>query len=133
MTPGQGRRPVPNHRFQWEEAAVTRSISDQELDRLAGEVLPERIVLSTVAPATGQTMAAGGQTCTVTYNPGTPGLAGSLGLGSSNPGAVMTCASAGGVCQVTYSAGTPGLVGSLGLGSSNPGSTVACVPAPRGV
>jgi hypothetical protein len=110
---------------------VKGSVSYEELDRLAGEVLPERVVLSTVAPAGPSSVSAGGQSCTVTYNPGTPGLVGSLGLGSSNPGATMVCASAGGVCQVTYSAGTPGLLGSLGLGSSNPGATAACIPAPR--
>ena len=71
------------------------AISFTDLDRLDGEVLPERTVLSTVgsgssAAQTGGGDSAGhgatainGQSSNVQH--GTPGLLGSLGLGSNNP------------------------------------------------
>jgi hypothetical protein len=82
------------------------AVSYEELDQLAGELLPERTVLSLVNmfftnanyttyafPAHGD----GGHGATVAYacqaanSPGTAGLLGSLGLGSQNPYSSMTC------------------------------------------
>ena len=96
------------------------TISFQELDLLSGEMLPERTLLSTVTDFSGggdsssagssssssSAAAAGGgssnvvadddgavvvSACQSTYSPGTPGLTGTLGLGSSNPGSSQTC------------------------------------------
>jgi len=94
------------------------TISFQELDLLSGEMLPERTLLSTVTDFSGgggsggsagsasSAAAAGGgsgtviadddgattvSACQSTYSPGTPGLLGSLGLGSTNPGSSQTC------------------------------------------
>ena len=101
------------------EGPSMASISFQELDLLGGEVLPERTLLSTVTDFSGgggssgsagsasSAAAAGGaggdtvvindddgavshSSCQSTYNPGTPGLFGSLGLGSNNPNFSMT-------------------------------------------
>lgn len=79
-------------------------ISYQELDQVAGEVLPERAVLSTVTPIVGN---------------------GGGGGGDHWGGQGTTAVNA---CQSTTSAGTPGLVGALGLGSNNPGTTFTCEP-----
>lgn len=67
-------------------------ISYRELDQFAGEVLPERTVLSTVSDFSGgsddgTTVV---YTCQTTYNPGTPGLLGVLGLGQG-PTYTQTC------------------------------------------
>jgi len=82
--------------------------------------------------------------CQSTYSPGTPGVLGSAGVGSSPPTATQTCtpaavvASDGGeddgstvyyACQSTYSPGTPGVLGSAGVGSSPPSATQTCTPA----
>lgn len=89
------------------------------LDELAGEVLPERAVLGVVSTPFNNTgagdggsssssaAAAGGSSTTVvdagnhgatalsacqsTNTPGTPGLVGTLGLGSANPSSTITC------------------------------------------
>jgi hypothetical protein len=76
------------------------SLSD--LDALDGEVLPERTVLSTVSspfhgasPAAPSSGSGHGTTvvnsCQTTTSYGTPGLLGSLGLGSENPHTTTTC------------------------------------------
>jgi hypothetical protein len=74
-----------------------------DLDALDGEVLPERTVLSTVsspfhgsAPAATHSSGSGHGTtvvnsCQTTTSYGTPGLLGSLGLGSENPHTTTTC------------------------------------------
>lgn len=82
------------------------------LDDLSGEVLPERTVLGVVSTpfnnagaggsgssSTSVAVSDGGgnhgatalSSCQATSSPGTPGLLGSLGLGSANPGTTMTC------------------------------------------
>jgi hypothetical protein len=84
-------------------------ISYAELENLGGELLPERAVLGIVSTPFNNynpgTAGAGGSTvviandhgatalssCTATSSSGTPGLLGSLGLGSVNPGQSMTC------------------------------------------
>lgn len=89
-------------------------ISYGELDRLVGGVLPERTVLSTVTDfgggagdggAAAAAAASGGNTvvvpddggavgmsaCHTSESFGTPGLLGSLGLGSNNPTVSQTC------------------------------------------
>jgi hypothetical protein len=91
-------------------------ISFTELDQLVGEVLPERTVLATVSTpfnnvagggadgsaSSSAAAAAGGgdggshgataiNSCQGTVSQGTPGLLGSLGLGSNNPGSTFTC------------------------------------------
>jgi hypothetical protein len=82
-------------------------VSYEQLDRLAGELLPERTVLSlvnisfsNVHNTTYKFPAGGGHGATVAY-----------------------------ACQATDSPGTPGVLGSLGLGSSNPYSSMTCIPA----
>jgi hypothetical protein len=87
------------------------NVSFAELEEMSGELLPERAVLSTVSTPFNNfsSGAAGGggttvvvvdggnhgatalSACTVTSTPGTPGLLGTLGLGSVNPGSSMTC------------------------------------------
>lgn len=79
-----------------------------ELDQIAGEVLPERTVLSTVSDFGG---GGGGDTVA---DFGDDGNDGSTALSA---------------CQSTQTPGTPGLLGSLGLGSANPSSTQTCTPA----
>ncbi|OEV04756.1 hypothetical protein [Streptomyces oceani] len=92
-------------------------ISFEELDGLTGEMLPERSVLSTVVPfnnmggadaadggsSSAAAAAAGGghgggdqngiqsAACQSERVHGTPGLTGSLGLGSNNPSSGVTC------------------------------------------
>jgi hypothetical protein len=83
------------------------AISLAELDQLAGELLPERTVLSLVNVSVLNTSS----NATYVYPSG--------GNGS-------TVAYA---CQATNSPGTPGLLGSLGLGSANPSSSMTCIPA----
>ncbi len=95
------------------------TISFTDLDQLVGEVLPERTVMSTVvtpynnaggdgggsgaSSSSAAAAAAGGSdggshgttainSCQGTVSQGTPGLMGSLGLGSNNPGSTYTCA-----------------------------------------
>ncbi len=87
---------------------MTRPVSLADLEHLGGEVLPPRTVLSVVdltvnngpgagavssspAPAAGGGGADHPQSCTTTSSPGTPGLLGSLGLGSSQPHTSVTC------------------------------------------
>jgi hypothetical protein len=97
------------------------SISTEALDQLAGEVLPERVVLSAVAPP------AGGTTAVNNYLQGAPtggAYAAPVGGGAAHGGAAISSA-----CVASNSPGTPGLLGSLGLGSSNPGSSLTCVPS----
>lgn len=83
------------------------AVSYEELNELSGDLLPERALLSLInlsisnigSSSTTYTYppAAGGQGSTVAYacqatnSPGTPGLLGSLGLGSSSPQSTMTC------------------------------------------
>lgn len=80
------------------------SFTNEELEQFAGEVLPQRAVLSTpiVTPIVGS----GG-------GPGAPGGQGTTALSA---------------CNTSNSPGTPGLLGSLGLGSANPGNSLSCTP-----
>ncbi len=86
-------------------------ISFEELDLLAGEVLPERTVLSTVTTPFNSAGAGGG-------------AAAAAGGGGADQGTTALSA-----CQSNQTPGTPGLLGSLGLGSANPSSSVTCTPA----
>jgi hypothetical protein len=100
---------------------MAKPISDEALDQLTGEVLPERVVLSTVAPPDG------GTTSVNNYLQGAPngGAAAPVaGGGVAHGGAAISS-----TCVASNSPGTPGLLGSLGLGSSNPGSSVTCSPS----
>lgn len=82
------------------------AVSYAELDQLGGEMLPERAVLGIVSTpfnnynpggGNGTTVAVGGghsttvSACQATDSSGTPGLLGSLGLGSNNPTSSLTC------------------------------------------
>lgn len=74
------------------------AISYADLDLVSGELLPERAVMSTVmTPVTGGTEAHIEEdgwamfACQSTKTDGTPGLVGSLGLGSNNPSNSLTC------------------------------------------
>jgi hypothetical protein len=95
-------------------------ISFEELDVLAGEMLPERAVLSTVVPFNNW------------------GGAGSEGGSSSSAAAAAAGGGHGGgdqngivssACHVQETDGTPGLLGALGLGSNNPSQSVTCLPS----
>jgi hypothetical protein len=89
------------------------AVSYAELDRLGGELLPERAVLGIVSTPFNNNNpggAGGGSTTVVVSN-------------SGDHGAALSA------CQATNSPGTPGLLGSLGLGSANPGQSMTCVPA----
>ncbi|MFI1257545.1 hypothetical protein ACH4U6_27700 [Streptomyces netropsis] len=107
---------------------MDNAISFEELDKVAGEVLPERTVMGIVATP---------------LNFGDPhGDGGAAGAGSSSSSSAT--ASGGGVyapapsdhgttilsaCQSVDRQGTPGLLGSLGLPSTNPTTTLTCTPA----
>ncbi|MFI9718518.1 hypothetical protein ACIHFE_02530 [Streptomyces sp. NPDC052396] len=78
------------------------AITFEELDRMSGELLPMRTVLSSVSPPGadhplyrmlvrsehGTTVA---YACQYRQEPGSPGLLAALGLASSTPGYTMTC------------------------------------------
>ncbi|ALC25082.1 hypothetical protein ACH46N_10510 [Streptomyces pristinaespiralis] len=96
-------------------------ISFEELDVLAGEMLPERAVLSTVVPFNNW------------------GGGGSEGGGSSSSAVAIAPAASdqngitSSACTVQEVDGTPGLVGALGLGSNNPSSGMTCMPSSTSV
>ncbi|MEU8549063.1 hypothetical protein [Streptomyces roseoverticillatus] len=106
---------------------MENAISFEELDTVAGEVLPERTVMGIVAtPLAGP------------YGDGDGGSGAGAGSSSS------ASASGGGVyapaphdhgtvalsaCQAVDRQGTPGLFGSLGLPSTNPTTSMTCIPA----
>lgn len=96
------------------------AISYAELDRLGGELLPERTVLGIIS--------------TPFSNTGSGAGASSSSSAASSGGGVYVAPSSNGstaidACQATNSPGTPGLLGSLGLGSANPETSMTCVPA----
>lgn len=95
------------------------AISFTNLDQLAGEVLPERTVMSTVSTPFNN---AGGD--------GDGGGAGSVSSAAAagGDGGASHGATAINGQQNTVSQGPPGLLGSLGLGSNNPGSTSTATP-----
>lgn len=93
------------------------AISFTNLDQLAGEVLPERTVMSTVSTPFNN---AGG-------DGGGAGSASSAAAAGGDGGASHGATAINGQ-QNTVSQGTPGLLGSLGLGSNNPGSTAIATP-----
>ncbi|RSD22164.1 hypothetical protein [Amycolatopsis eburnea] len=81
-------------------------LSFDALDALTGEVLPERAVLGVVSTPFNNAGESGGNTtvvtggnhgataisaCQSTHSEGTPGLLGSVGLGSNNPSESVTC------------------------------------------
>lgn len=99
---------------------MSARVQFEELDAIDGEVIPQRILLSTLADLLGELsrLVSGdapvpegraveapppfpvdtvddGSTvyyaCTTTYTPGTPGLLGTVGLGSANPGYSQVC------------------------------------------
>lgn len=88
-------------------------VSYEQLDRLAGELLPERTVLSLINISFSNVHNA-------TYEFPAGG-----GHGAAGGGHGTTVAYA---CQATDSPGTQGVLGSLGLGSS-PYSSMTCMPA----
>ncbi|MEU4209256.1 hypothetical protein AB0F13_04475 [Streptomyces sp. NPDC026206] len=107
---------------------MENAISFEELDNVAGEVLPERTVMGIVA------------TPLNFAGPGDPNGGAGAGAGSSS----SASASGGGVyapvphdhgttilssCQSVDRQGTPGLFGSLGLPSTNPTTSMTCTPA----
>lgn len=96
------------------------TISIADLDQLAGEVMPERAVLSTVS--TPFNNAGGGA------HAGSDGSASSAAAAAGGGDGGHHGATAINSCQGTVSQGTPGLLGSLGLGSNNPNSTFTCTP-----
>jgi hypothetical protein len=61
-----------------------------DLDRLSGELLPERSVLSTVVSVPGGATAMLSSCQAITY-PGSPGLLAALGLGVQQPYTTMVC------------------------------------------
>ncbi|MBD2894362.1 hypothetical protein ACFYTC_44215 [Actinomadura nitritigenes] len=83
-----------------------KSFSYTELDKLAGEVLPERAVLSTLL--------VGGDNDNENLN-----LSGGGGHGEGTTAVVPDCQS-----NIDHSQG--GLVGALGLSSENPNSSFTC-------
>jgi hypothetical protein len=96
-------------------------ISFEELDVLAGEMLPERAVLSTVVPFNnlgGAGTDGGSSSSSAAVAPGAP----------SDQNGITASA-----CQSQHTDGTPGLLGSLGLGSNNPGSGITCMPSSTSV
>ncbi|MBD2892582.1 hypothetical protein amrb99_14920 [Actinomadura sp. RB99] len=82
-----------------------KSFSYTELDKLVGEVLPERAVLSTLLVADSDNE---------NFN-----LGGGGGHGEGTTAVVPDCQS-----NITHSQG--GLVGALGLSSENPNSSFTC-------
>ncbi|GGX60897.1 hypothetical protein [Streptomyces hiroshimensis] len=109
---------------------MDNAISFEELDAIAGEVLPERTVMGIVAAP-------------LAYGPAGDGDGGAgAGAGSSSS---SSASSGGGVvnapaphdhgtvalsaCQAVDRQGTPGLFGSLGLPSTNPTTSITCIPA----
>ncbi|MGP4027020.1 hypothetical protein [Actinomadura sp. 3N407] len=72
--------------------AHTRTLSHSDLDRLAPEILPERLLLSTFLPHGGG--GSGSTTvvyaCQATYSPGTTGLLGT-GLFAQPAYSTLTC------------------------------------------
>ncbi|MCA6091235.1 hypothetical protein LE181_03500 [Streptomyces sp. SCA3-4] len=107
---------------------MDNAISFEELDAIAGEVLPERTVMGIVATPF-NALSAG------------PGPDGGAGAGAASS---SSAASGGGVfapapsdhgttilssCQSIDRQGTPGLFGSLGLGSEQPTNSLTCTPA----
>ena len=94
------------------------AISFTDLDRLSGEVLPERTVLSTVSTPFNNGGGQGGD------GGGSNASAAQTGGGSSaGHGATALNGSSSNVQH-----GTPGLLGSLGLGSNNPTETSGANP-----
>ncbi|MGX1501720.1 UNVERIFIED_CONTAM: hypothetical protein RKD43_000345 [Streptomyces graminofaciens] len=91
-------------------------ISFEELDVLAGEMLPERAVLSTVVPFNNW---GGG---------GSSSSAVAIAPAASDQNGITSSA-----CTVQEVDGTPGLLGALGLGSNNPSSGMTCVPSSTSV
>ncbi len=94
------------------------TVSFEELDHLAGEVLPERTVMSLVSVAALNTGAGAGSAGDSSSS------SASAGGGGDHQGTTALSA-----CQSNATPGTPGLLGSLGLGSANPSSSVTCTPA----
>ncbi|MGI5326417.1 hypothetical protein [Actinomadura nitritigenes] len=84
-----------------------QTFSYAELDRLSGEVLPERAVLSTL-------LAGGGDN-------------GSKNLNLNGDGSGAADSEATYACQYTHSTGTPGLLGT-GLLAESGYTTTTCVP-----
>jgi hypothetical protein len=103
---------------------VRHHISYEQLDRLDGELLPERIVLSVAGAGM-----APGSGCQATYTPASPTVLGALGLVPEDPGSAGVSCGPGEVCQMAYYPGSQGLLGALGLGAQNPGAVITCVPA----
>lgn len=77
------------------------SVTFLELAQVSGELLPDRLLMSSVVPplagggAAGAPEAAGGTTvyyaCQLTQNPGPPPLLALVGLAPSSPGYTISC------------------------------------------
>jgi hypothetical protein len=97
------------------------AISYDELDRLAGELLPERTVLGVISTPLAHFGASGASSSS---SSAAASSGGNTVVVTQAPGPTVVSA-----CQATNSPGTPGLLGSLGLGSANPGTSMTCIPA----
>lgn len=89
-----------------------KSFSYTELDKLAGEVLPERAVLSTL-------LVGGGQNDNGNFN-----------LNANHGGHDGGTTVVGTSCQSNVNHSQGGLVGALGLSSENPNQQFTCIAGP---
>ncbi|MEV6671837.1 hypothetical protein [Streptomyces sp. NPDC051162] len=104
---------------------MDNTISFEELDNVAGEVLPERTVMGIMATPLGFGDGDGGAGAGASSSSSAAATGGGVFAPQpSHHGATMLSS-----CQSIDRQGTPGLFGSLGLGSENPASNVTCTPA----
>ncbi|PHQ47967.1 hypothetical protein BLA24_31380 [Streptomyces cinnamoneus] len=109
---------------------MDNAISFEELDNVAGEVLPERTVMGIVAtplsyagpgdPVGGSGAGAGSSSSSAATGGGVGGV---FAPPADHHGTTMLAA-----CQAVDRQGTPGLLGSLGLPSTNPTTSMTCMP-----
>ncbi|WP_269854690.1 hypothetical protein [Streptomyces sp. RPT161] len=100
-------------------------ISFEELDKVTGEVLPERTVMGIVSTPFNNVGAGhdgGGDSASSSSAAASGG--GVYAPAPSDHGTTIMSS-----CQSIDRQGTPGLLGSLGLGSENPASGMTCMPS----
>ncbi|MFI9201830.1 hypothetical protein [Streptomyces sp. NPDC053048] len=104
------------------------AISFEELETVAGEVLPERTVMGVIAtplsfadPGPAGSGAGAGASSSSAASGG--GVGGVFAPPADHHGTTMLAA-----CQAVDRQGTPGLFGSLGLPSTNPTTSMTCMP-----
>ncbi|GHG45901.1 hypothetical protein [Streptomyces griseocarneus] len=107
---------------------MENAISFEELDNIAGEVLPERTVMGIIAtplafadPGPNGSGAGAGASSSSAASGG--GVGGVFAPPADHHGTTMLAA-----CQAVDRQGTPGLLGSLGLPSTNPTTSMTCMP-----